>query len=170
MWWIGFCLCNSFDFNYSKNLLAFELNIFSHEIWEKVRHDKNVQPSNYHCMMYLVSILTIIFRLSSSKYINQRKYFQQNYGNYYKLSNKKLDAVTGLYTLIAENEQDCIKSCNYNVSYCNGINVKKESGSKILCNFFQDVNGQKIDAPGEVYIMRKIPVTTVFRVFVYIQF
>ena len=87
--------------------------------------------------MYLVSILTIIFRLSSSEYINQRKYFQQNYGNYYKLSNKKLDAVTGLYTLIAENEQDCIKSCNYNVSYCNGINVKKESVQRFCAIFFK---------------------------------
>ena len=108
----------------------------------------------------------IIFQLSNSKYINQRNHFQENYGSYYKLSNKKLDAVTSLYTIIAENEQDCIKSCNFNVSYCNGINVKRQSGSKILCSFFQDVNGQKIDAPGEVHITRKIPVTIVYIVFV----
>lgn len=108
----------------------------------------------------------IIFQLSISKYITQRKYYPQNYRNYYKFSNQKLDGATSLYTLIAENEQECIKSCNYNVSYCNGINVKAESGSKVLCNFFKDVKGQTIDASWEVYLTRIIPVTTIFRFFI----
>ena len=45
-----------------------------------------------------------IFQLSSSKYVTQRKYYQQNYRNYYKFFNQKLDGVTSLCTLIAENE------------------------------------------------------------------
>ena len=97
-----------------------------------------------------------IFQLSSSKYVTQRKYYQQNYRNYYKSFNQKLDGVTSLYTLIAENEQECIKSCN-------GVNVKIESGSKVLCHFFQDVNGPTIYASGEVYLTRKIPVTKIYR-------
>lgn len=116
--------------------------------------------------MYLIYIFIIIFQLSNSKYITQRKYYPQNYRNYYKFSNQKLDGATSLYTLIAENEQECIKSCSYNVSYCNGINVKAESGSKVLCNFFKDVKGQTIDASGEVYVTRNIPVTTIFSFFI----
>lgn len=113
-------------------------------------------------MMYLIYIFLTIFQLSSSKYVTQRKYYQQNYRNYYKFFNQKLDGVTSLYTLIAENEQECIKSCSYNVLHCNGVNVKTESGSKVLCHFFQDVNGPTIYASGEVYLTREIPVTKIY--------
>ena len=108
----------------------------------------------------MILFFIVILKLTNSNYIYQRNYIKQNYGKFFKFSNKNIPGITKFYSIQDKNEQECIKKCYQDSANCNAMNVKRGSASNIICDFFID-NGQVEEKSGYSVITRRRPVMSI---------